>query len=289
VHPTTRLAALAVLSAALFSAPRPAQAETYQTCAGFIDSLPATISTQGTWCLRGDLGTAMASGAAITIAANNVTIDCNDFKLGGLAAGDATRATGIQAVDRLNATVRSCHVRGFLHGTHLTGSGHAVLDSHFDNNTHVGLYVQGDGAVVRGNRVSDTGGSTSPTFFHAYGIYLGDSAAGVVHDNFVQGVYAAPGSNGSAFGLMVALLRGDVTGNTVAGLQAAGSGHVRGINNVMSDTHAVIQDNTVGVGIFEAVTGIGVGCLGAIARNNAVSGTTTGYSGCEDAGGNYAN
>ena len=42
--------------------PREARAETYQTCAGFIDALPATITTQGVWCLRKDLGTAMASG-----------------------------------------------------------------------------------------------------------------------------------------------------------------------------------------------------------------------------------
>jgi hypothetical protein len=66
----------------------PAQAaESYDNCSGYIDSVPAVIATQGTWCLRKDLSTAQTSGNAIEIAANNVVIDCNDFKLGGLAAG----------------------------------------------------------------------------------------------------------------------------------------------------------------------------------------------------------
>src|SRR5688500_5888635 len=96
--------------------PREARAETYQTCAGFIDALPATITTQGVWCLRKDLGTAMASGAAITIATNNVTIDCNNFKVGGLAAGAGTQAVGIQVSGKQNATIRNCAIRGFYRG-----------------------------------------------------------------------------------------------------------------------------------------------------------------------------
>ena len=62
-------------------------AESYDNCTGYIESLPASISTQGTWCLRKDLATGMASGNAIEVKANNVVIDCNDFKIGGLAAG----------------------------------------------------------------------------------------------------------------------------------------------------------------------------------------------------------
>ena len=61
-------ALLFVASVAVFAASRPAQAETLGSCAGFIDSVPATITTQGTWCLRKDLSTSIASGAAITVA-----------------------------------------------------------------------------------------------------------------------------------------------------------------------------------------------------------------------------
>ncbi|HEY0661599.1 MAG TPA: hypothetical protein VGD21_09825, partial [Lysobacter sp.] len=79
-HRPAGIAVLAILLAGPV-APAPAQAaQSYDNCTGFIDSLPATITTQGTWCLRKDLSTAMSSGNAITIATNNVTIDCNDFK-----------------------------------------------------------------------------------------------------------------------------------------------------------------------------------------------------------------
>ena len=49
-------------------------AQSLDTCAGFLDTLPTTISTQGVWCLRHDLSTNIASGNAITVATNNVTI-----------------------------------------------------------------------------------------------------------------------------------------------------------------------------------------------------------------------
>src|SRR5688500_7900792 len=75
-------------------------AESYDNCTGFIDSLPAVITKQGTWCMRKDLSTAIDTGNAITVATNNVTIDCNDFKIGGLAAGVDTLAHGIVAADR---------------------------------------------------------------------------------------------------------------------------------------------------------------------------------------------
>lgn len=46
--PVTRYLALALLPAMSF-APRLHAAESYDSCTGFIDSIPATISTQGVW------------------------------------------------------------------------------------------------------------------------------------------------------------------------------------------------------------------------------------------------
>jgi len=45
------------------------------------------------YCFTGNIATAI-TGVAITIATNNVTLDMNGFKLGGLAAGTGTRARG---------------------------------------------------------------------------------------------------------------------------------------------------------------------------------------------------
>src|SRR4249919_759306 len=72
-------------------------AESYDNCTGFITSVPAVITTQGTWCLKNDLSTALTGIVAIKINTNNVTIDCNDFKLGGTAGGMGTGSLGIVA------------------------------------------------------------------------------------------------------------------------------------------------------------------------------------------------
>ena len=47
--PATLVLALAA------AAPAAQAAESYDNCTGFIDSLPATISTHGVWCLRKNL------------------------------------------------------------------------------------------------------------------------------------------------------------------------------------------------------------------------------------------
>src|SRR5262245_47728812 len=84
-----------------------------------ITSLPAVITVQGIYCLTGNLNTAITSGTAITIDANNVVLDLNGFKLGGLAAGPGTLAFGIRAVNRANITIKNGTVRGFFYGISL--------------------------------------------------------------------------------------------------------------------------------------------------------------------------
>jgi hypothetical protein len=193
--PSHSLAGVPLLVAALIASalPTPATAaQSYDNCTGFIDSVPATISTQGTWCLRQDIATAITSGNAITVANNNVTIDCNDYKLGGLAAGAGTNAIGIYALERLNTSVRHCNIRGFFYGVQLdgqlAGGGGVVEDSRFDGYTSYAIYVTGDGGLVRRNLVNDTGGSTSVLGF-AGGIFVKYDAD--VIDNTISGVVPA--------------------------------------------------------------------------------------------------
>jgi len=92
------LAALLLLGG-LLAVPSPASAaETYDICAGYIESLPATISRQGVWCLRKNLSASIGNGNAITIATNDVTIECNDFRGGGLAAVPTSAALAFKSV-----------------------------------------------------------------------------------------------------------------------------------------------------------------------------------------------
>ena len=57
--------AIATLAAFGGASSPAAVAETYNTCTGFIDALPAVITTQGIWCLRQNLDTSATSGNMI--------------------------------------------------------------------------------------------------------------------------------------------------------------------------------------------------------------------------------
>jgi len=260
-------------------------AESYDNCTGFIDSLPAVVSTQGTWCLRKDLSTAIGTGNAITVAANNITIDCNDFKLGGLAAGADTLAHGIVAIDRQNVTVRHCNARGFWAGVYLqgfSGGGHLVEDSRFNNNVNTGIFVEGDGSVVRRNQVTDTGGEDP---------YLGGTLVGIygigaveVMDNTISGVFAGDGSDGWVAGItLVGSVGGIVQGNRVRGVVSDGLGQSIGIEIFDSFRVTLRSNNAIGSG-----SGMGMICNGEFirARDNMVNGFLTPMQDCGDAGGN---
>ncbi|QDH71414.1 right-handed parallel beta-helix repeat-containing protein [Marilutibacter alkalisoli] len=252
-------------------------AESYDNCTGFINSVPATIVTQGTWCLNKDLGTGMASGAAITVNTNNVTIDCNDFKLGGLAAGTGTLTIGIQANSRYNLTVRQCNIRGFNRGVATTnGGGHRIENNRFDSNTLRGIDIQSPGSVIRGNLVIDTGGSTSSAAA-AYGINAADGVD--IIDNTVIGV-APGGTNANAFGIG-SNFNGDgsINSNRVRGLAANGTGLAFGIYNTNSG-RIVVRDNDVqGTG---STGSIGIRCITdqGTARGNIISGFNTSIQNC---------
>lgn len=196
-------------------------AESYDNCTGFVDSLPATITKQGTWCLRKDLATSINSGSAITIAAHNVTLNCNDFKVGGLGAGDNSNAIGIFADDRVNATVRQCNIRGFRYGTSMSGGGHIIEDNRFEQNLNVGIYLMGDNNIVRRNSVLDTG---SPTGSEVHGI----QASADIVDNTISGFIADPGY---AFvrGVTAYGVGSQIKDNRIRGLPLVDAGEIIGI------------------------------------------------------------
>jgi hypothetical protein len=275
-----------LLMLGLSGTPRDAQAETYQTCAGFITSIPAVISTQGTWCLKQDLSTAMTSGNAITINTNNVTLDCNNYKLGGLAAGVGTATIGIRGTDRQNVTVRHCNIRGFFAGVYLDGAaggGHVVEDSRFDGNTYIGVWVQGDGSLIQRTRVLDTGATT--IYQHNFGIA---GAYGVdIIDNTVTGVAPASGSNGSAVGITLESGPGGnrISGNSVSGLVKDGAGGGYGIYAVNGTVRVVLRDNDL---LGDGTTGYGISCTSSASHaiGNTISAFATSNSGCSDDGGN---
>jgi hypothetical protein len=270
----------------LTATPRTAfSAESYDNCTGYITSLPATISTQGTWCLKQDLATAITSGMAININTNNVTIDCNNFKIGGLAAGAGTQAEGIYAAAVQNVTVRNCNIRGFAYGIYLGHyGGFVVEDNRLDGNTEYGIVAIGDGSVVRRNRVLDTGGSSVVTSASAYGIHTVYSVD--VLDNTVSGVAATVGNNGSADGISVQINDGgSISGNRVRTVLADGTGQASGISFSGGSSRNTIRGNDV-IGSSAPGINYGVQCGNANqhAKDNVINGFATGILTCTDDG-----
>ena len=144
---TAKLAASLLVLLALTLAAAPVHAETTNCTA--ITALPAVITLQGIYCFTGHLNTSISSGNAIEIPTNNVVLDLNGFKLGGLAAGPGTQANGIFATDRQNITIKNETIRGFFEAIFLQDSGasqgHVVEAIRADQNTLVGIEVQGSG------------------------------------------------------------------------------------------------------------------------------------------------
>lgn len=274
-----RLLFAALVSCAIFNVPAPAYAaQSYDNCTGFIDSLPAAISTQGTWCLRNNLSTAMASGAAISILTNNVTLDCNDFKIGGLGAGSGSFAMGIQAAGRLNATIRQCNVRGFYIGVALEGGGggHLIEDNRIDQSLYTGIYVSGDNNRVQRNFVYDTGGQTGGV------VSVGISASADIIDNTVAGVYTA-GPTSSVIGIDVSADGYEARGNHVRGLMP-GEGSAAGMQANAFDV--TFNDNRVSS--QTSVNGVGIYASYGFCMNNTVSNYSTAYSFCGQSDGNLS-
>ncbi len=81
-----------------------------------ITAVPMVITVQGIYCFKANISTNIASGNGIEIQTNNVIIDFNNFKLGNLAAGAATSAIGVYALNRKNIILRNANIRGFMEG-----------------------------------------------------------------------------------------------------------------------------------------------------------------------------
>ena len=281
---STALAAL--LPAFLAVLPATVHAETFHTCAGFIDSIPATITTQGVWCLRQDVATTLATGDAIHVDANNVIIDCNGFKIGGLAAGAGTTTVGIRSLSRGNIGVRNCSIRGFSYGVQLDGEvgGHLVEDNRLDGNTFFGILVSGDGSLVRRNRVLDTGGSTVYPGA-AYGIFATYDVD--IADNIVSNVLALPSATDviHTYGIYTQYNdTGTVSGNHVSGLSTKNGGNAVALYNYLSGRLTILQNVVVG----PTDAGIAIRCANALGRavGNVVHGFAVAIQGCADGGGN---
>jgi hypothetical protein len=260
------------------SLPSPATAaESYDGCSGYVDALPAVVSSAGTWCLRKDLGTAIRSGTALSITANNVTLDCNGFKVGGLAGGSTSTATGISS-SASATTIRGCSVRGFATGIHASGFGAMIDGNRIEGALALGILMAGDGAVARRNRLLDIGGLAGAA------TAIGSSGADRVEiaDNRVDGLSSL---DDGVWGIAVSDGTGHVINdNTVRGLVAGASASAVGVSLAGAD--AIVADNQLESPV---AAGTAFECADSyhLIRDNSVLGFATQFGGeCVDHGGN---
>ena len=178
-----------VVLAALVGLAGPAAADETTFCNSFITSLPRVITTQGHYCFDRNLSTAITIGNAITINADFVVLDLNNFKLGGGSAGLGTDANGISATDHSNITIRNGNIRGFRKGIEIDGGTNILIENNaLDGNTQYGLRADVGTLVVRNNIVTNTGGST--LFGSAVGLYARGADTALVRDNVVSNVFS---------------------------------------------------------------------------------------------------
>jgi len=288
------LIAAALLLASPFFVPHPARAaQSYDNCTGYIDSLPATISTGGTWCLRKDLATNIASGSAINIASNDVTVDCNDFKIGGLAAGTGSATIGILSITNMyappwrNTTIRHCSIRGFETGiAFYYAEGALIEDNRLDGNLYTGIEVHGSHNRIRRNAVFDTGGKAGVK--SAMGIL----AYADITDNIVDGLFT-DGDTFTLYGIDARGAGSEVSRNRVGGFAPKAAPNVTariyGIHVSFAPNVAIAGNRISAPTMIAATDGFGILGNSGFCSGNTVANFAYPVASCADDGGNASN
>jgi hypothetical protein len=152
-----------------------------------IISVPYTISTPGFYYLGGNL-THSGDGNAITVSADNVTLDLMGFRLHH--EGDMENSYGVYMSARTNVEVRNGTVSGFFIGiaevSNLNGNKHRAIDIRATN-TNTGIWFYGKNHLIK-----NCNGSNNSN----YGLYVmnGMIADCVAADNNYGIAMEGPGS-----------------------------------------------------------------------------------------------
>jgi hypothetical protein len=130
-----------------------------------ITTLPFGISAPGVYVLGSNLSNPNP-GAAITIAASDVTVDLGDFYL----FGSGPNSIGIVATDQVNITIKNGGIVGFGTAVLLQGStnyGHHVEDLNISGCLNGVWLVLGNQSIVARNQISN--GTGTAIYAHGFG------------------------------------------------------------------------------------------------------------------------
>ncbi len=246
----------------------PALAGNITQCTSTITSIPVSLTIKGVHCLKSDLQTGKATGFAIRINRDDITVDLGGFRILG-TAGSNTTTSGILATNKKNITVRNGTVEGFYRGVYLDESGGdntglLVEHIHAVRNTFTGIQAEGEGIVIRKNRVEETGPGDQSAV--AYAIYLNSCKDVLVAKNFISNVTESNTSAGvRAQNCPETVIKKNVILNTNTasqkfGIQVLNTGDFLLVANKILNTIA----GTTGL---RASTGADASCVGNIVKN----------------------
>lgn len=219
-----------------------------------VTTLPATLTQPGNYCLDSDFTVDSASIKAITIAANDVTLDCAGHTIRNDAVSDLGTSEGIYGHNRNNVTVKNCRIQGgFTNGISFTQDGtqgnrnyYITIEGNFIGGPYLhGIRAFGSVIEVRDNRIYDIGGQRDT---YAVGLRVGGAPGNAPRLHAVDG-NAVAGVNspyGHAYGIFSEnSLASTFRGNTVTGTTAGDPGfnswgiHVIGPVNTISGNHVI--------------------------------------------------
>jgi hypothetical protein len=248
--------------AAMFaSAPAPATAQSQDACSHFVEELPVTITEPGIYCLQEDTLYSQLT-APVTIQSPDVTLDCRGHHIDGSPLPNDAGVYGIYADQNSDGLiVRNCFLRGFLFGV-ASYSPALIEDNVFRGPGAEAIYIEGDGTIVRRNRIVNYGNSKSG-FKFAWGIVtFGDVD---IVDNDIDGLIATPGGGQSVIGIVAndgyeTTQTYVIRGNRIRGLQPDVGQPAYAIS-AGTTGQLVIRDNV----IFgsDLTSSIGIYCWGA--------------------------
>lgn len=252
-----RLILLAILNSLLGTS-------TASACTPIV-SLPATITTPGTYCLNGDLS--VANGTAITVNANFVTLDLRGYSIRGPGGVDVASSRGIYVFLRSNVIVRNGTIRGFDEGiaaiqsTNVTVEHTTISDTstgiHFTTTAHVSArgnrivdvnrtairyfapsfpIVQtaiDQNTIVRDNEISDVGKTYASLPALGYGITSGGKSPAIIHNNAIDGLRGGTGSMAISVANASLVVENKIAG-AIAGMSCGSSGS-KAVRNVLAN------------------------------------------------------
>jgi hypothetical protein len=230
-----------------------------------IAAVPTTISAPGNYCLVQNYTVNQGAGAAISIASNDVSLDCDGHSIRNLSTFNNGSSTGIYAYGQNNITVKNCRITGgFTNGIDISQSNTIANKAYYNTieNNYVagpllhGIRAYGSVIEVSNNRVYDIGGQLNN---YAVGIRLGGSTAAgafrmhIVRNNYVVGTrspYSAAYGIFSDGSLASAYIDNGVAGTAGAAGKLIYGMYVIGTYNRLTDNHVTGTGVSNEIGIF---------------------------------------